>query len=379
MHNRPRKPLFAPVGKDGLFDAKEITAERLTEWKCRGVTSTHRDNWQTHPYQRISSKSWTGCTWFFPIKPVEKERATVNACQANVAIASHANPRFEKRGDYFIASLSKDCPEDSEHLYKIAAGASEAKPPKSRKIRGDKGHTMFEFCCGENSMMRRVNQERGIQHFVFRRNPQIWQTMKRRMTCLRCCLNFIQFPGADLWGSLPCGPWSQWQFVNASRLGKPYGRKLAASRRTSRKNLSNFIRCAKQVLSDGGHVAFEWPRGNAGWKLPELVQFIKENNLFVAEPDGCALDLVDNKGEPDLKRWRIVTSSFKLARNLDAHKCEDPKGFHHSRLERAKTPKTAFYTRCADALVVRCMLKMFQSCLPILKHIKASTNQMNRH
>eukprot|EP00435_Cladocopium_sp_Y103_P014697 s1958_g3.t1 len=41
----------------------------------------------------------------------------------------------------------------------------------------------------------------------------------------------------------------------------------------------------------GGHVAFEWPRGNAGWKLPELVQFIKENNLFVAEPDGCALGI----------------------------------------------------------------------------------------
>lgn len=97
-------------------------------------------------------------------------------------------------------------------------------------------------------------------------------------------------------------------------------------------------------MSDGGHVAFEWPRGNAGWKLPELVHSSKENNLFVAEPDGCALDLVDNKGEPHLKRWRIVTSSYKLARNLDAYKCEHPKGFHHSRLEGAKTQKSAFYT-----------------------------------
>ena len=91
-------------------------------------------------------------------------------------------------------------------------------------------------------------------------------------------------------------------------------------------------------------MAFEWPRGNAGWKLPELVKFIAEHNLYVAEPDGCALGLVDDHGEPHLKRWRVVTSSYKLARSLDAYRCQHPKDFHHSRLEGAKTPKSAFYT-----------------------------------
>ena len=341
VNNRPRKRLFAPVGKDCPFDAKEITAERLTEWKCRGVTSQHRDNWQTHPYQRISSKSWTGCTWFFPINSVEKERGTVKACQANVAIASHVNQCFEKRSEYFLASLSKECPDESEQLHKVAAEASEVKPSKARKIRGDKGHTMFEFCCSDDSMLGRINLERGVQHFRLSKESSNMADDEEVNGLLKV---LSHFPGADLWGSIPCGPWCQWQFVNASRLGKSFRKRLAASRRMSRQILNNYIRCAKQVLSDGGHVAFEWPRGNAGWKLPELTQFVRENNLFIAEPDGCVLGLVDSKGNPHLKQWRIVTSSYKLARNLDAYKCEHPKGFHYSRLEGAKTPKSAFYT-----------------------------------
>ena len=80
-------------------------------------------------------------------------------------------------------------------------------------------------------------------------------------------------------------------------------------------------------------MALEWPRGCKGWSLPELVQFIKKHNLFVAEPDGCALDMKDEQGVPHLKQWRVVTSSYRLAKNLDTHKCEHPVGFHHSRTE----------------------------------------------
>ena len=83
-----------------------------------------------------------------------------------------------------------------------------------------------------------------------------------------------EFPGCDFWARIPCGPWSTWQ--------------QETSRRKPRKILKNFIRCAEKVLENGGHVAFEWPRGCAGWNLPELVQFIVKHNLYVAEPDGCA-------------------------------------------------------------------------------------------
>lgn len=67
MNNvRPRKRLYAPVGKDCPFDADEVDSRRVTEWKCKGVVSVYKDKWQVHPRQRISSKSWIGVTWFCP-------------------------------------------------------------------------------------------------------------------------------------------------------------------------------------------------------------------------------------------------------------------------------------------------------------------------
>ena len=71
-------------------------------------------------------------------------------------------------------------------------------------------------------------------------------------------------------------------------------------------------------------MCFEWPRGCSGWSIPELVKFIKKYDLFVAEPDGCAFGLKDDEGNPHYKPCRIVASSYQLARNLDAHKCNHP-------------------------------------------------------
>ena len=84
IHVRPRKRLYAPVGKDCPFNADAISSERVTEWKCKGVVSVYRDNWQLHPHQRISSKSWVGATWFFPTKAVDLNYARIKACQANI-------------------------------------------------------------------------------------------------------------------------------------------------------------------------------------------------------------------------------------------------------------------------------------------------------
>ena len=76
-HVRPRKRLYAPVGKDCPFSADEIGPQRVTEWKFKGVVSVYKDNWQVHPHQRISSKSWIGTTWFFPNKKVDYDHAKV--------------------------------------------------------------------------------------------------------------------------------------------------------------------------------------------------------------------------------------------------------------------------------------------------------------
>ena len=60
VHARPRKKLFAPVGRDCPFDVSEVSHERLTEWKRRGKISVHKDDCNKCPYQRISSESRVG-------------------------------------------------------------------------------------------------------------------------------------------------------------------------------------------------------------------------------------------------------------------------------------------------------------------------------
>ena len=79
VHLRPRKRLFAPVGNDCPFGSNEVEPERITEWRCKGKVSVHRDNWQETPYQRISFKSWFGKTWFFPKGRVSPDQAQLCA------------------------------------------------------------------------------------------------------------------------------------------------------------------------------------------------------------------------------------------------------------------------------------------------------------
>ena len=45
---------------------------------CRR-TSAYKDNWQSNPNHRISSRSRVGKTWFFPTEPIDAKRVTVQA------------------------------------------------------------------------------------------------------------------------------------------------------------------------------------------------------------------------------------------------------------------------------------------------------------
>ena len=46
----------------------------------------------------------------------------------------------------------------------------------------------------------------------------------------------------------------------------------------------------------------------------------------------CEFGLVDSEELPHRKPWRAVTSSWRLAKNLNAHKCKYPHGFVHSQV-----------------------------------------------
>ena len=341
VHLRPRKRLFAPVGNDCPFNASEIGSKRQTEWRCKKAVSLYTDDWQAKPYQRISSKSWTGRTWFFPSNMVNPKCAEIHAAIANVKQEQKDSKRVVVRtADHVIASLCEEYPNDASEIVNLAASVARAKLTRSKVARSKSNRLMFEFCCSDDSMLGKVNEERDIPHIRLTEKNSNMADPDEIDSLLK-----VQelFPGHDLWGSIPCGPWSPWQNMSLARYGKGYKKKLEQKRKKSMKLLNNFIRCAEKTLELGGHVSFEWPKQSEGWKIPKLLEFIKKHNLFVAEPEGCALGLVDSNGEPHLKKWRVVTSSYLVARNLDVYKCTHGHDFKHSQLEGSKTPKSAFY------------------------------------
>ena len=101
---------------------------------CFGLI--YKDNWQVHPHQRISSKSWIGATWFFPNKRVDHDHAKVQACQANIARSDETSKRFVKRSEHFLASASLDHPNLAAEIQQAVRGVEQVKPSKARKARG---------------------------------------------------------------------------------------------------------------------------------------------------------------------------------------------------------------------------------------------------
>ena len=59
-------------------------------------------------------------------------------------------------------------------------------------------------------------------------------------------------PGVDLWGSLPCDPWSQWQTLNIHQYGQAFADELEARRQKSRLliSLSRFFASWLALLRD---------------------------------------------------------------------------------------------------------------------------------
>lgn len=141
------------------------------------------------------------------------------------------------------------------------------------------------------------------------------------------------------------------------------------------KILRNYIRCAEVILANGGHCAFEWPKGCEGWKIPELPQFIKRHDLFIAKPQGCAFGLQDKDGNSHFKTWWVATSSWKLAVNLDNRRCSHPPEFKHAPLEGNATKKSAFYTREMAECISNSLYDQAVPAMPVTPFVEEPHNQ----
>ena len=77
-------------------------------------------------------------------------------------------------------------------------------------------------------------------------------------------------------GSLPCTPWSTWNYINSKKLGHKFRMKLLAPRTKSLLMLKYFAVLAREVIANGGDISFERPRFCTGWNLETLTNLISK-------------------------------------------------------------------------------------------------------
>ena len=131
-----------------------------------------------------------------------------------------------------------------------------------------------------------------------------------------------------LFGSIPCEPFSPLQNLNLAVQGEPYQDYLQDQRRKSLDMVVKFDHLSEVAILSGGTSSFEWPKECRGWKESEVLSMISRFSMFACYPTGCGFDLTI-QGKKPLKEWRIVTTSQRLAFELNKYQCKHPPCFRH--------------------------------------------------
>ncbi len=201
------------------------------------------------------------------------------------------------------------------------------------------GH-LIEFCTESDSGIGRIGESYGItvtrcqKDHLNVEDPSTKAHLRQKIT---------ELPGTSMWGSLPCGPWSQWQYLNSHRYGRDFREKLDRAREKSKGLLADFCELAREAYEEGGEINFEWPRHATGWRLEPLANLVRDLDMYIVDFDGCAVGFVDPQGCPFLKKWRLATTSERLARKFQEMRCTHDSSFKHSTIEGSKTAMTARY------------------------------------
>ena len=305
-HVQQRKHLFTPkrakgipVPPENLLGHRETFITYSTSGEKQEVIS---ENWDAEGGTEAMPAKWTGKTVFFLKEPV-------SAAPAKMQPTTKA--------------------ETAETLKGQASGGrakGQVKLPGYGRF--------YEFCCTPNSNLGIVGESLGLQHV---RLTKEHSDMLDTSNVNQLLQQLAESEGVDLWGSLPCLPWTQWNRLNSWRLGPKFRKKILAKQEESKRLLRVYILAARIVLRNKGRVHFEWPQSCSGWQLEELQSFIDEAGLFLAICHGCAF------GSPHKKPWRIATSCERLADALNLKRCVHDKSHHHIPVAGSYTANSARY------------------------------------
>ncbi|CAK9015175.1 unnamed protein product [Durusdinium trenchii] len=158
-----------------------------------------------------------------------------------------------------------------------------------------------------------------------------------------------------IWVSFPCGPTSAVQALNERT---PEGKvKSAYRKRHARKVLRGGLRVLQEHLSMDGEIAWEWPRFNKAWQLPEVVAFWEAlqqcDRAHEVLGDGCMFGLTSPDG-PVKKPWRFMTTRARALAGL-ARLCDG--SHHHVPCLGQRARASAYYTKQLCHIAVKGMLE----------------------
>ena len=252
----------------------------------------------------------------------------------------------------YLQELETNPKAEDELATKLALVMHSCTEPPKKKTR-PKEKWFVEFCCSENSSCCRVAEACGIPYLGL---SEEFGDLRDPVVIEQVMYWFIETSanGAaiDLWGSIPCGPYSPLQNLNVAVQGESYLEKLDDKRSDTLLLLDHFCQLAEVAVESGGSASFEWPLCNGGWKEEEVVQMILHFAMYSCYPSGCGVSLEINGLHP-LKEWRVVTTSKRLAAHLDTFRCNHGHGHVHDPIEGGSMAKKSgiYNTKMAVAIL----------------------------
>ena len=241
-----------------------------------------------------------------------------------------------EKGQEVVAAILIDAVEDGEdetnlaHRYQQACSHPQTGKPKKTPSQKE---WFVEFCCSPNSSCCKVAEQLGINYLGLSEDfgnlldDQVFEQVEYWFHERAQHQERI-----NLFGSIPCGPFSALQNLNLHIQGERFQGYLQDERGKSLELVRRFHHLSKLAVQSGGSTSFEWPKNCQGWREPTVLNYVMDFNLFASYPTGCGFDLTI-KGKKPLKEWRVVTTSPRLAAELNRYKCHHSKDHKHDPTE----------------------------------------------
>ena len=223
---------------------------------------------------------------------------------------------------------------------------------------------VVEFACHNDSKISANASRRGVSSVRLTKDVCDLRTDHGIQRAVDIC-NDLHVRGhcVDLWGSLPCKPWSKWNVFNARKLGKKFREYLKRLQEESVQMIRGYFVVAEAVIKNGGHASYEWPAFCGGWELEELKAFFKQHSFLPYRVDGCAVELQGKNGKPIKKPWLIMSTNVSIGKVFEGRLCNCPPG-SHTPCQGSDTVATERYTEVMAELIVDAALHNKLSCGP---------------